>query len=244
MRDHIVVFSGPSLNHNEGRDILDARYFPPAKQGDIYKAYVEYKPQIIILIDGYFECVPSPWHKEILYLMSQNVVMIGASSMGALRAAELYQFGMIGIGEIYNSFKNGKITDDDEVAIVHAQGSFGYKPLSIAMVDIRQTLDKAKRLKIIREDLIDDLILFYKSTFYKKRLYDIGFQYLHRLGYGNDAKILQEWIQDNKIEQKKNDAILALTSVSNTSFNRNTIDWNFNNTVFWHNLKSIIEGDK
>ena len=44
---------------------------------------------------------------------------MGASSMGALRAAELSQFGMVGIGEVYQAFKLGRLEDDDEVAIVH-----------------------------------------------------------------------------------------------------------------------------
>ena len=56
------------------------------------------RPVAIGLIDGYFERVPSVSHKEILWAMSQGIVVIGAASMGALRAAELAPFGMLGVG--------------------------------------------------------------------------------------------------------------------------------------------------
>lgn len=37
--------------------------------------------------------------------------------MGALRASELYKFGMHGLGEIFEKYKNGIILGDDEVAL-------------------------------------------------------------------------------------------------------------------------------
>ncbi len=93
----IIVFCGPTISPEKAQTQLNAEYRPPAKQGDIYLAALT-GPKVIVLIDGYFASVPSVWHKEVLYAMSQGVHVYGCSSMGALRAAELEHFGMNGFG--------------------------------------------------------------------------------------------------------------------------------------------------
>ncbi|RUX68847.1 hypothetical protein EN904_03020 [Mesorhizobium sp. M7A.F.Ca.CA.001.07.2.1] len=55
--------------------------------------------KVIGLIDGLFESGPAVWHKEILFALDAGCRLLGAASMGALRAAECWQFGMIGIGK-------------------------------------------------------------------------------------------------------------------------------------------------
>ena len=52
------------------------------------------------LVDGYFGGAAAVWHKEILYALSLGVRVLGASSMGALRAAECAAYGMEPVGEI------------------------------------------------------------------------------------------------------------------------------------------------
>ena len=61
-------------------------------------------PRDIGIIDGYFEATPTVWHKEILWAMTQGIHVYGAASIGALRAAELHDFGMVGIGRVYEAF--------------------------------------------------------------------------------------------------------------------------------------------
>jgi hypothetical protein len=39
--------------------------------------------------------------------------------MGALRAAELHTFGMVGVGRVFEGYRDGVYEDDDEVAVVH-----------------------------------------------------------------------------------------------------------------------------
>lgn len=129
----MILFAGPSLAgvHVSSMKGIDQR--PPVRQGDVYLATLE-QPSAIGIIDGYFEGVPSVWHKEILWAMSQGIAVLGASSMGALRAAELDTFGMIGIGSIYRAYRDGQLEDDDEVALVHGPQELGYHALSVAMV--------------------------------------------------------------------------------------------------------------
>ena len=78
------------------------------------------------IVDGYFDTVPSVWHKEILVAMQRGVHVFGASSMGALRAAELHPFGMVGIGQVYEWYRDGTIDADDEVAVAHGPAEFAF----------------------------------------------------------------------------------------------------------------------
>ena len=48
--------------------------------------------------------------------MAAGTQVFGAASMGALRAAELAPFGMIGVGAIFAAYRDGRLTGDDEVA--------------------------------------------------------------------------------------------------------------------------------
>lgn len=139
----IHVFLGPTLAHRDADALVDAVLHPPVAQGDVLRACADGATTIAI-IDGYFELVPSVWHKEILLAMENGVTVCGAASMGALRAAELAPLGMIGVGKVFDWFAGGVLTDDDEVAIVHAPAEDGYRPLSEAMVDIRYRLGLAE----------------------------------------------------------------------------------------------------
>ncbi len=73
----------------------------------------------IILIDGVFHNTPSVWQRELLDAMEEGIQVLGASSMGALRAAELHGFGMIGYGTIFEWYRDGLIDGDDEVVLWH-----------------------------------------------------------------------------------------------------------------------------
>src|SRR5215471_17937656 len=138
----VVVFLGPTLPRDEARALLDATYRPPVQQGDV-AALVPQQPDAVVIVDGFFSWVPSVWHKEILWALEQGITVLGASSMGALRAAELHEFGMVGFGDVYADFAEGRLHDDDEVAVVHASEEHGFRPLSDAMVNIRATMRAA-----------------------------------------------------------------------------------------------------
>jgi len=112
----IVVFLGPSLSLDKAREMLEADFRPPAKRGDIYRAARE-GARIICLIDGVFFQDCSVAHKEVLYALEAGARVLGASSMGALRASELDAYGMEGVGMIYEAYRSGRLVSDDEVAL-------------------------------------------------------------------------------------------------------------------------------
>ena len=91
----IVVFLGPSLPVAEARSILAARYEPPARLGSVYEV-IGSDVDTILLVDGVFHNEPSVWQREIDAALQAGLTVFGASCMGALRAAELHRFGMIG----------------------------------------------------------------------------------------------------------------------------------------------------
>ena len=139
-----VVFLGPSLPLCDARAILDADYRPPAGQGDLLRAAFE-QPPAIALIDGIFRNAPTVRHREILWALSRGLPVFGASSMGALRAAELHGHGMIGAGLIFRWYRRFALLPDDAVAITHGPAELGAPPLSAALVDIRRTIAAARK---------------------------------------------------------------------------------------------------
>lgn len=203
----IVIFLGPTLPIQEAQRILpEATYLPPVSQGDILKA-VLHRPHVMGIIDGYFEHVPSVWHKEILWAMKQGIHVFGASSMGALRAAELAAFGMVGIGKIYEAYVSGEIEDDDEVAVAHAPAEEGYLALSTAMVDMRATLKKAEQQGLLTSRSALEKIA--KDLFYPERTYPALLKIAAQQNLP-DGEALKMWLPQNQVHQKQEDAVLLL----------------------------------
>ena len=206
----VYIFTGPTLSAEDGAAELDAIFLPPAAQGDVYRASLD-SPRVIGIIDGYFERIPSVWHKEILWAMSQGIHVFGASSMGALRAAELEPFGMEGVGVVFEAFKSGELEDDDEVAVAHAAGDAGYKVMSEAMVNIRATHRAAAAAGVITDDIRADLDQIAKEHFYADRSYPtILRRAVDRGLLASKLDALRTWLPRGKVNQKRLDALELL----------------------------------
>lgn len=134
-----IVFAGPSIYGVAAAELAGLDVRPPAIRSDLLVASFE-KPEQIALIDGFFENAPSVWHKEILYALSRGIVVSGASSMGALRAAECASFGMVGVGKIFDDYNSGRRSADADVAVTHAPAELGFRPLTEALVDVEATI--------------------------------------------------------------------------------------------------------
>ncbi|QSQ18993.1 hypothetical protein JY651_26985 [Pyxidicoccus parkwayensis] len=211
--NQVIVFTGPTLSAIEAWRELDATYLPPAAQGDLYEATLR-KPAAIGLIDGYFERVPSVAHKEILWAMSQGIHVFGASSMGALRAAELAPFGMEGVGEIFESFQRGELEDDDEVAVIHASAEEGYRPLSEAMVNIRATLASLSRDGLLADETRERLQHLAKELFFADRSFPALLARATRAGLPEkDFEVLRRQLPERRVDRKKLDALALLRTL-------------------------------
>src|SRR5688572_13098200 len=112
-RPWLVVFLGPSLPLDIARRTLPhADYRPPVKRGDLE----DIAPGTVVgIIDGVFGETLAISPGEIREAINRGVIVYGASSMGALRAAEIPR--VMGVGRIYEMFSMGTIDRDDEVAL-------------------------------------------------------------------------------------------------------------------------------
>jgi len=144
----VAVFLGPSLPAAEARRLGPCRLLPPAQAGDVLALLPE-RPLAIALVDGLFDAVPSVWHPELLAALDAGVAVFGGASMGALRAAELWREGVVGVGSVFAAYRDGLLDDDAEVALLHAGPEHGYRPFTVPLVTARAALDAARARRVL-----------------------------------------------------------------------------------------------
>jgi hypothetical protein len=206
----ILVFAGPSLPPR--RRPADPRlvWLPPAKAGDAI-ALDAARGDRVVLIDGVFDTWPAVRHKELLILLSRGVVVIGAASMGALRAAELAPFGMIGVGNVYRAFADGRLIGDDEVALLHGPAHLGWEPLTEPLVNVRATLQRAVRMRRLKPATARRLRGLAAAMFYKTRTWPAVLDLAAGDGLDvADLAALDGWLASGRVDLKAIDARRAL----------------------------------
>ncbi|WP_420333834.1 TfuA-like protein [Roseibium sp.] len=167
----VIVFAGPSVDLPDIPDGLQAHLSGPASQGDIVEAVRRYGPCVIALIDGFFQGVPAVRHKEILWAMSRGATVFGAASMGALRAAELWTYGMHGRGLIFRWLRRFPLLPDDAVAVLHAPPELGAGSLTEALVDLRQGIKRACRSGAVSAGIAQELLQRAQDLHYTERTF-------------------------------------------------------------------------
>lgn len=205
------VFAGPSLCG--ARDFSGIDCFGPIAMGGVFRA-VDAGYARIGIVDGVFGNVPSVWHKEILFALSEGVEVVGAASMGALRAVELAGLGMRGLGRIYRMFLCGAWTDDDEVAVLHAPAELGFKPLSDAMANIRFTLRRLSRGGWMDRDVEIALIAGMKARHFSARTRDALREEAEQLVGASAAAGLMERYEREYVDAKGKDAAMLVEYLS------------------------------
>jgi hypothetical protein len=243
--EDVKVFIGPTLSIANARAFLDAQYLPPASRGDIYRAS-KLEPRIIVLIDGAFESGAAVLHNEILWALSQGIGVLGAASIGALRAAELEPFGMMGIGEIFEAYRDHSLERDDAVAVVHGPEELGYPLLTIALVDVWATLNRASEERILNTDDRDLLKDIASKIFYKQLGFKALLEAAVQLGFSSDrAIILGEYLAtQGGYSQKRADAIEALRAVASESVSLTPAtnkSFVFERTSAWQQLAAELD---
>ncbi|MFD9792509.1 TfuA-like protein [Streptomyces sp. NPDC059070] len=136
------LFLGPTLPDVTG--LPGIRILPPVAAEDLLRLPLR-EGDVVGIVDGYFHQQRPVRHKEILAVMARGVRVLGSSSMGALRAAELDAYGMRGVGDVYEDYRSGRIDADDEVALRHGPPESGYRAMSEPLVNMRATLAAAVR---------------------------------------------------------------------------------------------------
>jgi hypothetical protein len=139
-------------------------------------------------------------------------MVFGASSIGALRAVELYDYGMIGLGTVFDMFWREEVIADDEVAVTYDPDTF--VPLSEAMINIRVALQRAYEGGIIDERSRVELIRLAKASYYPNR----SWHHLWRVAEGRiDGPVLEKirgYIKQRRPDVKGDDARLLLQKLA------------------------------
>jgi hypothetical protein len=197
----IFVYLGPSLPVAIARSLLNATYLPPLKRGDL--ANLPPDAKTVGIIDGVFHHSLAESPKEVLTLLERGVRVYGASSIGALRAAETHIYGMVGIGTIFQMYRDREIDADDEVAVAYDPST--NRAVSEPLVNIRLALRIAVEQGIISGREADQIISAMKCTYYPSRSWQL---------VASMSPALAPFLESAHFDQKRNDALLLLQTLA------------------------------
>ena len=240
----IFVFVGPTLGVEEARTILDATYLPPASQGDVFRLVATHDARIVGIIDGHFQEVPSVWHKELLWAMSQGIHVLGAASMGALRAAELAAFGMVGEGRISKPIAPAfwsRMTRRSRT-MMRSRWSTASRARLWPVVGRARRHSLHPRPCVAREGDLGrapgPARGLGKSCFYTERNYEALLDLAFRDGWpAPELKRLRDWLPRGRISQKMEDARAMLARIQTGDFgDRKQVTFDFHHTTVWDRL--------
>lgn len=232
----IFVFVGPSMPPEEqgGRGVA---LLPPAGRGDILRLLPQ-RPAAIGLIDGVFGDRPAPLLCEILAAIEDGIAVYGAASMGALRAVELAQHGMIGIGRVFEAFRDGHLCADDEVAVLHGPAELGWQTLTVPLVDLRETAAAAIAKSVVDAHSALALVEYARRLPFSDRTWE---RLAESSGRARElvAELRRHWISVKKLDAA---ALLAtLRSRSDPRPNRRTAPRSATLTS-WTERHMLLEG--
>jgi ribosomal protein S12 methylthiotransferase accessory factor len=149
---------------SEAKKIVDADYRPPVKRGDL--ASIQ-SGTIVALIDGVFEQDLAVSPREVEEAVARGVIVFGGSSMGALRAAEVP--GVIGVGRVFEWYRNEVITRDDEVALLFDLHTG--RARTVPTVSVRFAVERLRSLGTIDPAIGQKLISATLEIPYTERTY-------------------------------------------------------------------------
>ena len=203
-----LVFLGPSLGLAEARSICpDAEFHPPIRFGDLYALCCD-PPGQVLIVDGVFHDSTPVWQREILQLLQAGWHVLGASSMGALRALELEPYGMIGLGTVFEWYRSRRIEGDDEVALMHGVEEMDYRPLTLPLVDVRHVLAGLESQGVLAPPQVSEILSAFKRMGHETRTLSALLELVQSMGA--DVAAVRDRLSDRSQGLKAQDARLAL----------------------------------
>lgn len=203
----VHVYSGPTVPAARVREVVPgAVTHPPVRHGDLMRLGAG-PGDTVLIIDGLWHQSAPVRHKEILALLADGVAVVGAASMGALRAAELAPYGMVGVGRIFEDFRSGALDADDEVAVLHTDDGL---PLSEALVNLRAALTRAAADGQLADTEADRLTELARSLAYTSRSWATLGRLAAADGLGSAFSRADAWRRTHPCDAKRDDAERAL----------------------------------
>lgn len=158
-----VVFLGPSLPVATARTILgNAEYRPPIRRGDLDTVPAG---RVVGIVDGVFDQALAVSPREVASALDRGVVIVGSSSMGALRAAEVT--GVVGVGKVYEMYRDGSIDRDDEVALLFDPDTL--RPITEPLVNVRWAVQRLIEQGSIEAELGQRILAAARRLHYRDR---------------------------------------------------------------------------
>lgn len=169
--DRPVVYAGPSISRQEIVSLLpNADVRPPVARDDLYRAR-EHGAQLLVIIDGVFSHHLAVSPREVVEVASDGALVFGASSMGALRAAECWPAGVRGVGLVYRLYRLGMLDTDDEVAVA-VDPDREFAAVSLALVNVRYALSRALRAGRTNRPTASRILSTAQRMFFAERTWD------------------------------------------------------------------------
>jgi ribosomal protein S12 methylthiotransferase accessory factor len=209
------------------RNILVANYCRPIRRGDL----AEVPPgAVVAMIDGVFEQTLAVSPREVHEAVERGVVVFGGGSMGALRAAEVP--GVIGVGRVFEWYRDGVITRDDEVAILFAE--YSDHALTVPSVNVRFAVERLCRMGTINSTTGNALVVAALSIPYKERTYRSILERAGILGR-SDSHDLIAMLEAHDLKYR--DAQAVLEAVDRHLHDRDKVDSNSDSSLKSQNIK-------
>ncbi len=165
----IKVYAGLSAQSSDVQSILPgARFAPPIQRGDILSD-IDDRVSSILILDGLFHQALSVSPSEIMDALRRGISVFGASSMGALRAAELEPYGMVGVGEVFEHIRNADAFRDDFLGQVFVDGWPQIQEASVTYVEFEINLKLLLRRRRISRETYAYLSALYAELHYAER---------------------------------------------------------------------------
>ena len=169
------VFLGPTAPAQDVLSVLpDALVVPPCRRGDLYR-YRIFKHSIFLIIDGVFGGSLAVSPREVVDVIDDGAVVIGASSMGALRAVDCYPKGALGIGIVYRLYRLRAISSEDEVAVTFRQDR-PFPPLTDPLINMRVALRRAVRRGLMTAADSLSIVAAAEAKHYSDRTWSLAFR--------------------------------------------------------------------
>ena len=211
LEPRLVVFAGPSLPTSNRPLHPDIQWRGPAAAGDAL-ALSKAPPKVVVLIDGLFDQTQAIRHKELLVLLGCGVHVVGGASMGALRAAELARFGMVGVGRVFEGYHHSRLERDDEVALLHAPAELDWAPVTTPLVNMRATLLAAVRHGAAPPSVARELLQAAQDLFYHRRTWSAVVERVRTLATATEEQLscFEAWLPQGEVDLKRIDALACI----------------------------------
>lgn len=215
MSEKAVVFCGMSVSTLEAAQISPgASIRPPISRGQLY-AVREEGAEKILIIDGIFNQRLAISPREIIDVLRDGATIVGASSMGALRAAECWPAGMEGHGTIFRLYRAGLLESDDEVAVASV-AELDFRAVTVPLINVRYTVYRARCIGLLSREEGRKIVAAAKALHFSERRWKRIF---------SNAKVDTTQIDGGKknwfeIDLKRKDALLTLEKFNHMKFGR------------------------